>query len=274
LTLALVVTGAASGALDVGINARVSRLEDESGRRLMPAAHGVYSLGVLVGAASAGLARGAGVGREAILVAVSAAVALAAVAIATEHVPLGGGGLRRPRLERALVVIGLVGAAGFVVEGGTESWSALFLERQFDAPPSVSGLGPGLFGAAMAAGRFAGQAAHRVSDRVLFASGAAVAAAGCTLAAVAPNALTALLGFALAGAGISITAPVVFGAAGRGRRDAASAVATATTLGYLGLLVGPPLVGGVAQVTSLRVSFVVLAGVAAAVAAAATRLRL
>jgi hypothetical protein len=56
--------------------------------------------------------------------------------------------------------------------------------------------------------------------------------------------------------------------------NAASAVATATTLGYLGLLVGPPLVGAVAQATSLSVSFLVLAGVAAAVAAAATRLRL
>jgi MFS family permease len=113
-----------------------------------------------------------------------------------------------------------------------------------------------------------------VSDRALFAAGAAVAAVGCAVAATAPAAGIALAGFVLAGAGISVTAPVVFGAAGRGRADAASAVATATTLGYLGLLVGPPLVGGIAQATSLRVSFLVLAGVAAAVAAAATRLRL
>jgi MFS family permease len=274
LTLALVVAGAGSGALDVGINARVSRLEDESGRRLMPAAHGTYSVGILIGAAFAGLARGAGVGRETILAAVAVAIALTSIALATEHVALGGGGLRRPRLEHTLVVMGLVGAAGFVVEGGTESWSALFLERQLDAQPAVSGLGPGLFGAAMAAGRFAGQAAHHVSDRVLFAGGAAIAAAGCVLVAVSPNALLALMGFALAGIGISTTAPVVFGAAGRGRRDAASAVATATTLGYLGLLVGPPLVGGVAELTGLRVSFLVLAGVAAAVTAAAMRLRL
>jgi MFS family permease len=63
----------------------------------------------------------------------------------------------------------------------------------------------------------------------------------------------------------------VFGFAGR-HRDAATAVATVTTLGYVGLLVGPPLVGGVAQAASLRVSFLVLAGVAAAVVAAATRL--
>ena len=68
-----------------------------------------------------------------------------------------------------------------------------------------------------------------------------------------------------------MNAPIVFGAGGR---RGASAVATVTTLGYVGLLIGPPLVGGIAQAFSLRASFVVLAVVAAAVAAAATRLRL
>jgi len=106
---------------------------------------------------------------------------------------------------------------------------------------------------------------------VLLGGGSALAAVGCVVAATAPNAPVALAGFALGGAGISLNAPVIFGVAGR---KAATAVATVTTLGYVGLLVGPPLVGGIAQLTSLRVSFVVLAVVAAAVAAAATRLRL
>jgi MFS family permease len=276
LTVALVFTGAASGALDVGINARASRYEEETGRRVMPAAHGLYSVGVLVGAVAAGLARSAGAGREPILLGVALLVAATAVAFAVEapasvaHAPQRERGVR---FERALVALGLVGALAFVVEGGTESWSALFLENRLDAPPSVSGLGPGVFGAAMALGRFGGQAATRVSGRGLLAGGAAVASGGCLLVAASETAAVALAGFALAGAGISLAAPVVFGAAGRGRANAASAVATATTLGYLGLLVGPPLVGAVAQTTSLAVSFVVLAGVAAAVAATASRLR-
>jgi hypothetical protein len=74
----------------------------------------------------------------------------------------------------------------------------------------------------------------------------------------------------LAGLGIALNAPILFGAAGR---VAPSAVATVTTLGYVGLLVGPPLVGGAAQLTNLRGSFVLLALVAAIVAAAAARLR-
>jgi MFS family permease len=271
LIVGLYLAGAASGAFDVGINARIAQVEDATGRRLMPAAHALYSVGVLVGAVGAGLARSAGFGREPVLLATAGVVALAAVAIAADESPRGERKqLRLPRLQHALIAIGIVGAAGFVVEGGMESWSALFLERQLHAQPSVSGLGPGIFGGAMAAGRFAGQAAGHLSDRLLLALGGAVAAVGCALTALAPNAPVALAGFAIGGIGISVTAPVVFGAAGRGREDAASAVATVTTLGYLGLLVGPPLVGGVAQATSLRISFAVLACVAAPLTAGPT----
>jgi MFS family permease len=274
LALALVATGAASGVLDVGLNANVSRIESVTGGRLMPLAHGLYSVGVLVGAVAAGLARSAGAGRESILIAVAVTTAVTSLALAGDPARLDvPRRRRRPSFERALVLIGVIGAAAFVVEGGIEGWSALFLERQLDAPPDVSGLGPGVFGAAMAAGRFFGQAARR-PDRELLAGGAALACGGCLLAAAAPSAPVALAGFALAGAGISLNAPIVFGAAGRGRRNAASAVATVTTLGYLGLLIGPPLVGGVGQVLTLRGSFVVLAGVAAAVAAAASLIRL
>jgi len=274
LALALALTGAASGALDVGINANVSRIESATGRRLMPLAHGLYSTGVLAGAVGAGLARSAGAGREAILLVVAGLIAATALLLAGDPARLETPRTRaRPSFERALIVIGIVGAAAFVVEGGIETWSALFLERELHAQPDVSGLGPGVFGAAMAAGRFFGQASGR-PDRVLLAGGSLLACTGCLVAAVSPGAPVALVGFALAGAGIALNAPVVFGAAGRGRRDAASAVATVTTLGYIGLLTGPPIVGGVGQLVSLRGSFVLLAVIAAAVAAAATRLRL
>ena len=67
----------------------------------------------------------------------------------------------------------------------------------------------------MALGRFSGQALRRFSDRTLLAGGSAVAAVGCCVVASAPNAAVGLVGFALAGAGISLTAPIVFGIAGR-----------------------------------------------------------
>src|SRR3954451_20198868 len=272
LILTLTLAGVGSGIVDVGINANVGRIESETGARLMPLAHGLYSVGVLMGAVGAGLARGAGADREAILGAVAAVIALTGVVIATDDAQVQADPSPGLRLARALLLVGFVGAAAFVVEGGIENWSAAFLERELHAEPAVSGLGPGVFGASMALGRFWGQAAVRFSDRLLLAGGALLGAVGCTLAALAPNAPLGLLGFALGGAGVSLNAPVVFGFAAR-RPDSGTAVATVTTIGYLGLLVGPPLVGIVAQLTSLRVSFVVLALIAAAVTIAATRLR-
>ena len=276
---ALVLMGATSGVLDVGINAQAAQIERVSGRRLMPLAHGLYSTGVLVGAVGAGLARGAGAGQEAIFVGVALVIGATALlltrsgSVVLRATPRSQNRRRVP-LGRALMAVALVGAAAFVVEGGVEAWSSLFLARQLDASAAVSALGPGVFGASMAIGRFAGQAATRVSDRALLAGGALGAAVGCAIVAVSGGSRAALVGFALAGAGISLNAPVVFGAAGRRKVDPAGAVAVVTTLAYLGLALGPPLMGGLAEAGSLRGAFVVLAVIAAVVAAAATRLRL
>ncbi len=270
LILTLAVTGAATGSMDVAMNASAARIETVSGKRLMPLAHGLYSVGVFAGAIGAGLARGAGAHREWILLAVSALIALTAVWTSTDSGPVSAPETVGLKFARALIAIGLLGAAAFVIEGGIESWSAIFLERQLHAQPAVSGLGPGVFGGAMAAGRFYGQVA-KLGDRAMLAGGAALATVGCLTAALAPSSAVALVGIGLGGAGVSLNAPIVFGAGGR---RGASAVATVTTLGYAGLLVGPPLVGGVAQLSSLRVSFAILAALAASVAVVATRARL
>jgi MFS family permease len=272
LILALLACGMGSGLVDVSINANVGRIENATGRRLQPLAHGTYSTGVLVGAVGAGLARSGGVGREPILLAVAICIGLTALAVSGDRARVHTERAAGFRFAHGLVLIGTVGAVAFIVEGGIESWSALFLERQLDARPAISGLGPGVFAGAMALGRFSGQAAGRFSDRVLLGGGAALAAVGCVVAATAPNAPVGLVGFALGGAGISLNAPIVFGLAGR-HPDAGTAVATVTTIGYVGLLIGPPLVGGIAQATSLRVSFVVLAAIAVAVAIVARRLQ-
>jgi MFS family permease len=273
LALAMVGVGIGSGGLDVAMNTAVSALEAESGRRLMQLAHALYSAGVVVGSVTVGLLRAIGAPPLALLAA-TAAVLLGTGALNRGQVPgrvRGGGGFRL-RPTRTLLVLGALGVVVFVVEGGTESWSALFLERELDSTPAVSGLGPGLFAAAMVAGRTLGQGLEaRLGERRLLAGGAVVTGAGLALAAVAPSSPVALLGFVVAGAGIAVGAPTLFGAAGRSADDAGrgSAVATVTTLGYLGFLVGPPLMGGVSGGLGLRAGFAMLALLAALLAVAA-----
>src|SRR5262249_16351535 len=166
-------------------------------------------------------------------------------------------------------------ALAFLVENGLEAWSALFLERTFDSSPAVSGLGPGLFAAAMAAGRLSAQriAPSSVTARMTVA-GIAAAAGAATAAparAPAPHRAIALFAFVVAGAGLALSAPTLFGAAGRigGPGGRGAAVSTVAILGYLGFLAGPPLIGGVAGATSLRGAFVYLCVVALLVAASA-----
>src|SRR3954452_7750873 len=124
LIVSLTACGMGSGLVDVAINANVGRIENATGTRLQPLAHGTYSVGVLVGAVGAGLARSAGAGQEPILITVSIVIALTALLVSTDPARVHAGRSRGLRLAPGLVLIGLVGAVAFVVEGGTESWSA------------------------------------------------------------------------------------------------------------------------------------------------------
>ncbi len=280
LAAALLALGIASGAVDVAINGVVAELEARRGARLMQIAHALFSAGVLVGALAIGLAREVGAGRLTCLAAV-AAVVLGAAALNLRHARVAPRpqptGSRRLRLSRAAIPLGIACAAAFLIEGGIESWSALFLERELDAGPAVGALGPAAYGGAMMLGRFSGQWLERLlGDTLLLAGAAVVAGAGLVAAALAPTAPVAIAAFFVGGAGVSIAAPALLGAAGRraGTGDRGASVATVTTIGYLGFLVGPPLVGAAAEAIGLRAAFAALALIAAALAAATPKLGL
>lgn len=272
LALALALVGAASGALDVVVNVAATSVEASGGPRIMQIAHALFSAGFLVAAVAVGLAREAGA--EPLPLLITASVLLLAAAWVNRgapRTPARRADRPRRRLSRRLAVLGGLCAVAFIVESGIENWSALFLEDELDASPAVSGLGPGLFAAAMVTGRTLGQGLEaRAGDRVLLAGGALTASGGVALAAVAPGVPAALLGFALGGAGISVAAPTLFGAAGRNASAAerGSAVASVTTIAYLGFLTGPFLIGTVSGAAGLRAGMALLAGIALLVALA------
>ncbi|MEO5574752.1 MAG: MFS transporter [Gaiellaceae bacterium] len=278
LALCLVALGAASGAVDVAMNAAVSELEHRRSARLMQLAHAGYSGGVLVGALGVGLARELGAGRLPILLAGGCALLVAAaVNSGNERIEPRPRPARGLGLNRAAIPLGIACAAAFVIEGGMENWGALFLERDLEAGPAVSALAPAAYGGAMMVGRLSGLwLERRLDDTLLLAGSAAIAGLGLVGASLAPNVPFAVAAFFVGGAGISIAAPALFGAAGRNAapHERGSAVATVTTIGYLGFLVGPPIVGGLAEVVGLRTAFAALALVAAGLVVATPRLRL
>ncbi len=173
------------------------------------------------------------------------------------------------RLQPVLLLLGLLIAGSFLVEDGLSSWSALHLERELGAPPSVGGLGPGIFAAAMTLGRFGAHAVVKPGhDALAVGGGGVLLALGSALLAVAPSPGVGLAGLALAGLGVSVLAPTLFSAVGArsapGRQGAD--LAKVTALGYAGFVTGPPLVGVLSGATSLPVALGTLAGVGALLA--------
>jgi len=280
LGAAAVAIGAASGTLDVAMNAVVAADEVRTGRRLMHAAHGVFSIGVVVAGASVGLARSAGADPLPVLAVIAGVLIAFSVALARpateqpvrrgidrEPPPVAG---RRLILTAPLLVLGGLCALAYLIEGALESWSAIHLEHTLGAGPEIGGLGPATFAAASALGRLGAHGiAGRMADRLLLSSTAGVCAVGTAVAAFAPSPLIALLGVFLAGAGGSVAAPTIFSVTGRivAPHEWGRAMASVTTIAYLGFLLGPPMVGGIAGAATLRWGLAAVSAVALLLAA-------
>lgn len=259
LLVGFVFLGLCSGAFDIAINAATAGWERLENDRLMAGGHAAFSAGVVVGSVGSGLAREHGTGPLPVLLVVAALVAIAAWRQPAYRSPRGElpPSRRSRRPAPILLALGVLVGAAFLVEDALQSWSALHLERGLGASPAVGGLGPGLFAGSMAAGRLLAHVVARPGrEHIVVGAGGLAAGIGAVLLALAPGQLTGLAALVLAGAGTSVLAPVLFSAIGQrsepGREGAD--LSTASGLGYLGFLVGPPLVGAVSAATSLPVA--------------------
>lgn len=266
--LALAAMGAATGALDVLMNARVGALEAARRMPLMNLAYALYSLAFAGSAVLTGVARAAGWGPGAILT--SAALVVGGLAlVSAEHdgriEGMDSGGRRRgPRVGRVAWLGGLLVLIGLMAENAVEAWSALFVERDLGGATGAGSLGPALLGLTMGAGRLAGQVlGRRLGDQRLLAGGLTLAAVGIGLVLVAGSPAMAYAGFTVLGLGCSVVVPTAMGIVGRLSPAEArgAAIARATVVGYIGYFIGPPLIGLAASLAGLRLSFAMIAGI-------------
>ncbi len=268
--------GFTTSLFDVAINAEATEIERLAGRPLMSGFHGMFSLGGMAGAAAGSALLSAGVAPQQHLLGAGVAGALAVLAGASVMLRMPGGGDEAPRFSLprgALVWIGLLAAAGLVAEGAMYDWSVLYLKQELRADAGTAALAYASFSAAMAAGRFGGDwvRSHLSSVTVLRASGA-LGAAGMALALLAPHPVVALGGFTLVGLGFANIVPVLFGAAAKVPGvSPAHGIAAVSSVAWLGMMAGPPLIGLVAEHSSLTLGLTTVVVFALLLAAAARR---
>jgi len=266
LVLALFCFGASHAALDVSMNAQAVAVEKRYARPIMSSFHALWSLGGLTGAALGGLlaSQNFSLAAHFTLVSILFGIGLALASphllvVAEERAPqhLTGrpsNGFHWP--SGILLALGAVSLCVMMGEGAMADWSAVYLRKIIGASEGLAAAGYATFSISMAVGRLAGDyLTARLQPQVLVRAGSSLAAVGMLLAISFSHPAVALLGFAMVGAGFATTVPIVFTAAGATRNvPPGIALASVSSLGYLGFLFGPPMIGFVAQWLGLKVA--------------------
>ena len=277
LALGLFAFGAAMGSTDVAMNAWGAEVERKGGRPIMSSLHAMFSLGAGLGALSGFVAVKLGLGPLPHFWLVCAAFGAAGLWLSaipwTSQASDGGPAFALPK--GPLLLVALFAFCSSLGEGAMADWSALFLEKVKAATEAEAALGFAAFSVAMVATRLAG-------DRITVFFGPVVtgriagltSATGAVIAILAPGLWMALAGFALMGVGFATVVPLAFSrAANDPDIPPGQAIAATATLGYGGMLIGPPAIGFIAEWTSLSTSFALIAAMSLGTALLAPALK-
>ncbi|MFC8761249.1 MFS transporter [Streptomyces sp. NPDC057193] len=279
LGLVLLVFGAAYGGINVAMNSAAVDLVTALRRPVMPSFHAAFSLGGMIGAGLGGLLAG-GLSPTAHLLGLTGVglvlTAVAGPALLRHPSPTPPeslapaartpGSPSRAGTRRVVLVFGVIALCTAYGEGALADWGALHLEQDLGAHPGVAAAGYSVFALTMTVGRLTGTALlERLGQTRTLVAGGATAAAGMLLGALAPTVWATLLGFAVTGLGLANIFPVAVARAGAVAGP--GGVATASTLGYGGMLLGPPSIGFLADWFSLPLALTTVAVLAAGAAA-------
>lgn len=281
LFAALAVWGLFAGGLDVAMNTQAINVERELGRPIMGKMHGSWSIGSLAGSGIGVVAVAIGVTLTWQLLALGVvAMAVAIILISRmlddpAHERHHHATRRRRRPSAALLILGTIAFAGLLTEGGTGNWSAVYMRDTLHAQPAVAGLAYTAFTLTMVTVRLLGaRLLRRYSPRQVISVCAAIATLGIGAALVIGDPIAGIIGFGLFGVGLASIIPMVFSAAGNQPGLAAgTAVATVSAVGWIGFMIGPPLIGLVAAHSSLSIALIVFPVLTGFVALAAPRIR-
>jgi predicted MFS family arabinose efflux permease len=263
LFAALLVFGATSGMADVAMNAQAVVVEQRYGRSIMSGLHGLWSAGGLVASGMGALAASANIDARLHFTVMALLLAIVGWFACARLLDVASPGEQAPAFalpSRAVLLVGLIGFCAVFAEIGGADWCAVYLR-------SVTGADPGVAATAFTAFAFAMTGARLLGDQVIRRLGAVssvrlgglIATVGALLVLLARAPIPAIVGFGLIGLGVSVVVPLAFTAAGNIGPNPAQAIAGIATIAYGSGLAAPGAIGGIAHLSSLSVSFAVVA---------------
>ena len=262
--LVLVLFGAATGAMDVAMNAQAVAIEEGYSRPIMSTFHAWFSSGGLAGAALGSLTLAIKLAPLTHVFAVAVVLILLALFCMRFLLPSSVDKVGETSVftlpTGPLFWLGLLCFFGLISEGSMADWSAVYLRDTLLTSGETAALGFAAFSLMMAVGRFTGDALRSKMNSVQLVQLCGVlAAVGLGFALLVGNPIAAIIGFGCVGLGLANIVPVLFSAAGRVPGvQAGAGIAAVSSAGYAGFLVGPPLIGFVAKATNLSIGLALI----------------
>jgi predicted MFS family arabinose efflux permease len=264
--LSLFLFGSFGNMLNISVNTQAIGVEAIYKKRILSSFHGVWSMAGLAGASIGAYVLGLGIGSGAHLLGIAIfAAATMCVCIPYLLVDDVNRDKARPvfvKPDQRLLVLGVIAFCSMMCQGAMFDWTGIYFKKVLIVDKTLVGVGLTAFTVSMALTRFlADWLTHHAGLKTMLRFSGILPAAGLLLAVALPNIYGATIGFMLVGVGVSPVLPLLFSVAGKSANMSPGlAIAAVSTLGFVGLLIGPPLIGFVAGATSLKISFLILAG--------------
>jgi len=162
--------------------------------------------------------------------------------------------------EGDLLQLGIIGFCSMATEGAMFDWSGVYFKEIVVAPQSLVLLGYASFMVMMALGRFMGdRVISKMGRKRTLQTSGLIISAGMAISVLFPDIISATIGFMLVGIGVSVIAPTLYSVAGNNKKiSAGMALAMVASVSYLGFLMGPPLIGYISALSTLRYSYAVI----------------
>jgi len=277
VALGLLVLGGASATMDVAMNSHGVKVEKELGKPIMSSLHAGWAFGGMAGAGFAALCAALGVDPR-VTVAVSSVLLLALLVATASRIGHGSAaaGEETPGFtlpSRGVLLLATLCLLVMVTEGAMADWGGLYLRQDLGASAALAALAYSFFTGGMTVGRVVGDWVNRrIGAVALLRWGALLTGAPLGAMLLIGQPAAALIGLFVVGLGVANGVPLMFSAAGRQPdMPPGPGIAAVSSMGSLGFLAGPPVIGVLADAISLPWALATLIGGAAVVVALARR---